>query len=212
MLAVDDNQDNLDMLDALLCGVGFQVLCNNDPKAALEQALLVQPDVILLDLVMPVISGTDFIERYRAEPGGQKVPIIVITASALGGDRERALELGANDFLHKPVSDEELFDAIANQLNIAYTRQGVSTEAPDTGTSQGSEEDVYFLEEELAYKLREAAHTSDITALQAAITEVHARQPLLANQLTKLMDEFNYDGLTELLDKTSHEAFGSSQP
>lgn len=117
ILLVEDNEMNLDMLSRRLERRGFQVLIAMDGETGVRLAQTDQPDLILMDMSIPLIDGWEATRRIRATPEGATVPIIALTAHAVAGDRERCLEAGCNEYESKPVKFESLMAKIEMLLN-----------------------------------------------------------------------------------------------
>ena len=103
ILYVEDNDDNVYMLKARLLRAGFVVVVATDGAQGVAMAASEQPDLILMDLSLPVIDGWEAARRIKAAPGTSRIPIIALTAHAMSGDRERAMAAGCDDFDTKPV-------------------------------------------------------------------------------------------------------------
>ncbi|MFZ5482168.1 MAG: response regulator [Myxococcota bacterium] len=103
VLIVEDNEMNRDMLGRRLGRQGFDVAFAEDGEVAVARALSNHPDIVLMDLSLPVVDGWEAIRRLRAEPTTKGLPIIALTAHAMPADRDRALAAGADDYDVKPV-------------------------------------------------------------------------------------------------------------
>ena len=118
ILLVDDNEMNLDMLSRRLERRGFNVVSAADGNQALKQAYETKPDLILLDMSLPEISGIEVAEELRKSVETAQIPIIALTAYATEADRRRALDAGCDDYETKPVDLPRLLvkiDTLANR-------------------------------------------------------------------------------------------------
>ena len=113
ILYVEDNEDNVFMLKMRLeLEDGFEVLVAEDGAKGVAVAGAERPDLILMDLNLPVIDGWEATRRIKAEPQTRGIPIIALTAHAMAGDREKALAAGCDDFDTKPIDLERLLAKI----------------------------------------------------------------------------------------------------
>lgn len=103
ILLAEDNVDNREMLSRRLERKGFTVICAVDGKEATERARDSNPDLILMDVSMPIMSGIEATIEIRQNGVDRDIPIIALTAHAMEGDRQRCLDAGCNDFATKPV-------------------------------------------------------------------------------------------------------------
>jgi putative two-component system response regulator len=130
LLVVDDNAVNLSLFRHLLQKIdGAEVVCFADPAAALGWSDDHEADLILLDYMMPVIDGLEFIRRHRLIPGRADVPIVMVTADTESDVRHQALAMGAQDFLTKPVDKIELVTRVRNLLALRKSRQQLANRA-----------------------------------------------------------------------------------
>jgi len=113
ILLVEDNEMNRDMLSRRLQRRGHEVLIAGDGAEALRVAGEEQPELVLMDLSLPVMDGWEATGRMKADPQTASIPIIALTAHAMGADRERALAAGCDDFDTKPIDMERLTGKIA---------------------------------------------------------------------------------------------------
>ena len=108
ILVVEDNELNRDMLSRRLGRRGFEVLLAVDGTQGLELARSQSPDVILMDMRLPDMDGWDATRVLKARDETRQIPVIALTAHAMAGDRDRYLGAGFNDYVTKPITDEEL--------------------------------------------------------------------------------------------------------
>ena len=114
ILLVEDNELNRDMLTRRLKRKGFSVLCAQNGQEGIDVAKSENLDIILMDLSLPVVDGWTAAERLKADATTKSIPIIALTAHAMKGDREKALEAGCDDYDTKPIDFERLLDKINN--------------------------------------------------------------------------------------------------
>ncbi len=119
ILLVEDNEMNRDMLSRRLERKGFEVIIAIDGQAGVDMASSTNPDIILMDLSLPVIDGWEATRRIKADPATQSIPVIALTAHAMAGDEKKAREAGCDDYDTKPVNLNRLLDKIGNLLGTA---------------------------------------------------------------------------------------------
>jgi two-component system, cell cycle response regulator DivK len=116
VLIAEDAPDIRDILARLLQRSGYRVIETSNGREALASLQAERPDVVLLDLSMPVIDGWDALSAIRAFPGGKQLPIVAVTAHAMVGDREAALRHGFNAYITKPLDLRSLLDLVKQLL------------------------------------------------------------------------------------------------
>ncbi|MEH2513341.1 two-component system cell cycle response regulator DivK [Nitrobacteraceae bacterium AZCC 1564] len=116
ILYIEDNEDNIYMMSRRLHRKGYEVLVARDGAEGLAQAKSQVPDLILMDLGLPVLDGWEVTQQLRMAPETAAVPIIALSAHAMQEDRERALAVGCNDFIAKPTNFPQLLDRIETLL------------------------------------------------------------------------------------------------
>ena len=116
ILLVEDNESSRDALGRRLQRRGYEVVLAVDGQEAVSTARRVKPDLVLMDLGLPVIDGWEATRQLKADASTQQIPIIVLSAHAMTNDREQALIAGADDFDSKPVHFERLVEKIEDIL------------------------------------------------------------------------------------------------
>jgi len=116
ILLVEDNEMNRDMLTRRLERKGFEVVIAVDGQAGVDMATTANPDLVLMDLSLPVMDGWEAARHIKADPATQSIPVIALTAHAMAGDEQKALEAGCDDYDTKPVNLNRLLDKIGNLL------------------------------------------------------------------------------------------------
>src|SRR5579872_794325 len=122
ILIADDNHQNCELLDAYLADEGYQIEMAYDGQQTLDAVARSQPDLILLDIMMPKVSGYEVCNRLKSNPETSKISIIMVTALAEMGDIEKAVNAGANDFLTKPVNKLELTTRVKTLLQNRHLK------------------------------------------------------------------------------------------
>ncbi len=118
ILVVDDEEQNRELLEAMLVPRGYSVLTCEDGPAALQQVELAPPDLILLDVMMPGMDGFEVARRLKGDAATRDIPVVMVTALKDVDSRVAALEAGADDFLNKPVDRSELRARVASSIKV----------------------------------------------------------------------------------------------
>ena len=116
ILLVEDNEMNRDMLTRRLERKGFEVAIAVDGQAGVEMASSASPDIILMDLSLPVMDGWEATRQIKSDPATLSIPVIALTAHAMAGDEQKAREAGCNDYDTKPIDLKRLLGKIENLL------------------------------------------------------------------------------------------------
>jgi CheY-like chemotaxis protein len=122
ILLVEDNEMNWDMLSRRLTRKGYDVVLATDGAQGVEMAGSEAPDLILMDMSLPVVDGWEATRRIRAAPQTRSIPIIALTAHAMTSDREKALDAGCDDYDTKPIEMSRLLEKI-----VAILARGATT-------------------------------------------------------------------------------------
>jgi two-component system, OmpR family, alkaline phosphatase synthesis response regulator PhoP len=125
ILIADDNGPNVELLEAYLVGLDCEIAVAVDGRDTLDKVASFQPDLILLDVMMPKLSGFEVCEKLKADPQTRGIMILMVTALNELGDIERAVEAGTDDFLSKPVNKLELLKRVENMLKLHHVTDEV---------------------------------------------------------------------------------------
>jgi len=125
ILIADDNAPNVELLEAYLSGVDCEIAIAVDGRDTLEKVEAFHPDLILLDIMMPKLSGFEVCKKLKDNPQTRSIMILMVTALSEGGDIERAVEAGTDDFLTKPVNKVELLTRVRNMLKLRHVTDEV---------------------------------------------------------------------------------------
>jgi CheY-like chemotaxis protein len=118
ILIADDNQPNRELIEAMLGGLDCDVETAVDGQDTLAKVKSFQPDLILLDVMMPKLSGFEVCQKLKSDPVTKKIMILMVTALNEQGDIERGVKVGTNDFLSKPVNKYELLKRVETMLLV----------------------------------------------------------------------------------------------
>ncbi|MBM4017003.1 MAG: response regulator [Planctomycetes bacterium] len=120
ILIADDTEQNLELLQAYLDDLGCRVVTAMDGQETLDRVAGAKPDLILLDIMMPRLSGFEVCRKLKADPATRGIPICMVTALTEEGDIERAVEAGTDDFLSKPINKWELLTRVRSLLRVRH--------------------------------------------------------------------------------------------
>jgi PleD family two-component response regulator len=139
ILIADDNPQGVELLEAYLGETDYEIHTAADGEETLKQVAAWHPDVILLDIMMPKISGFEVCKRLRADPATRDIAVLMITALDQPSDVDRALDAGAEDFLRKPINKSELLLRVRSALRSRQYKQDLDRalayiEAVERGT------------------------------------------------------------------------------
>ena len=122
ILLVEDNEMNRDMLARRLARKGYEVVIAVDGAQGVEMARAESPDLILMDMSLPVLDGWEATRQLKGDASTSRIPIIALTAHAMSGDREKAIEAGCDDYDTKPIELARLLEKIESKLNTPPAR------------------------------------------------------------------------------------------
>ena len=130
ILLVEDNEMNRDMLSRRLQRRGYEVVLALDGETGVEMAKTEAPQLVLMDMSLPVLDGWEATRRLKADSATRHIPVIALTAHAMSSDRDKALEAGCDDYDTKPVELPRLLEKIAKLL--ARDSSGIASAASST--------------------------------------------------------------------------------
>jgi two-component system cell cycle response regulator DivK len=116
ILVVEDTEDNRRILRDLLTAVGYEILEATDGATGVELAKLHRPDLILMDIQLPVIDGYEATRRIKADPATRDIPVVAVTSYALAGDEDKTRDAGCDGYIAKPYSPRQLLERVREFL------------------------------------------------------------------------------------------------
>lgn len=200
VLIVDDVIANREMLADLLRTLGFAIEEAADGKEALEQVELMPPDLILMDIMMPVMDGLEATRRIRQKPNLQAVPIIAISASATAEDQQGSMVAGASAFMTKPIDQDSLLQQIAGFLGLIW-----DTEVPPGDEPVAAQPGVPMTvppreEMDALYDLALAGNMRDIRQQAEHIASLGEQYRPFADKLINLAKSYQSKAILELVE------------
>lgn len=117
VLIVEDNEMNRDMLSRRLQRKGYDIDIAEDGQAGVNAAIAGKPDIVLMDMSLPIMDGWEATRQLKANPDTQSIPVIALTAHAMAGDRQKALDAGCDEYDTKPVNLKSLLEKMTALLN-----------------------------------------------------------------------------------------------
>ncbi len=203
ILAVDDKWENRQLLVQMLGGVGFEVREAEHGGSALEQWREWQPQLILMDMRMPMMDGFEATRRIRAESGGSAgsmVKIVALTASAFAEQRAEVLAVGCDDFVPKPFREHQLFECLALHLGIHYLyKEGEETVPALEQVMELQASNLAHLSLEWRNGLLEATLLGDDERCFELLGDIAPEYPALSRTLEVWVSEFRFRELGALL-------------
>ncbi len=205
ILVVEDNPDNRLLLMQLLRCLGFEVKEAINGLEAVEISLSWQPDLIFMDIRMPVMNGYDSTQNIKALPQGKNIIIVALTASAFEEERKLILSAGCDDFVRKPFQEAELLAIISKHLGVQYLYENDSIELKEGLETQKKEksrqlnpEDLKVMSEDWIDQLYDAASQCSDLLTSQLIYQIPSKYTELLQGLTALVENFRFDLIMEL--------------
>ena len=203
VLIVDDKPVNRKLLKKLLHPLGFEIREAENGKVAIDIWEEWNPNIILMDMRMPVMDGYEATRRIKSTTKGQATVIIAVTASALEEDRELILSEGCDGYIRKPFRDMEIFSEFEKQLGLQFVFEEflpISIKSKETTKSIDYQQAFSNLTASQINELIHAISVGDITTIHQLITTIDAELPDLAKFIQKLTDQFKFDELLNYLE------------
>jgi CheY-like chemotaxis protein len=202
VLVADDAPDNRELLVQLLEQIGFEVRPVSDGKQAIEAFNNWRPNLILMDMRMPVTDGYEATRSIRRAPGGTDVPIVGVTASAFADMKQDVLDAGVDEFVIKPIREDDLLDKIGKLLDAHYVYgdgEPAQEPAPEEELDAAT---MAALPADLVARLREAATAADFNAVLRLADEIEPHDERLAAALRSAAQAFDAECILDALPAT----------
>ncbi|MBI4781708.1 MAG: response regulator [Oscillatoriophycideae cyanobacterium NC_groundwater_1537_Pr4_S-0.65um_50_18] len=202
ILVVDDRWENRSVIVNLLEPLGFKLIEASDGQEGLDKAKTYQPDLIISDLAMPVMSGFEMIRELRELDTFRDAPIIASSASVSNMDRQQSIDAGYSDFLPKPVAASDLLDQLEYHAQLEWVYQPDNTSEMPTSTTTDSPVDMVIpTSEELAnlYQAATAGYVVDIKSEAEQLKHLNVKYMAFADKILQLAEEFEDESIVRLI-------------
>jgi signal transduction histidine kinase/DNA-binding response OmpR family regulator len=203
VLVVDDRDTNREILVKMLAPLGFTMVEAVNGAAGLEAFVTSKPQLVLMDVVMPVMDGREATRRIRALPEGADVPIIAVSASVFEDQLQEVMQAGASDFLRKPLKEEELYEKIARVLPVEFDYADEESSPRARGDEVYSESDqsaaLALLPEGLRVELLAAARQLDKGRIMGLTATLDGAAAEVAVRIRSLAETYRFDLLENAL-------------
>jgi PAS domain S-box-containing protein len=200
-LIAEDHPENRLLLLSLMNDIDVEARTVEDGEQCIQLFEEWHPDLIWMDRRMPLLDGEEATRRIRRLPGGDKVKIVAVTASAFQEDQQEMLAAGMDDFVRKPYRPREIYDCLGRQLGVQFIREEPAK--PEQAVTL-TPEMLASLPEALRQRLRGALESLQSGAIAAAIRDVGADDPKLAAMLSRVADGLDYQAILDALGERKH--------
>ncbi|MGB3189085.1 MAG: ATP-binding protein [Limnoraphis sp.] len=202
ILVVDEIPENRLLVSQLLTPLGFVIFEAENGLEAIKQWENHSPDLIWMDIRMPVMDGYQATQQIKAKPAGKNTIIIALTASALSQDEQAILDAGCDDILHKPFQAIELLEKIATHLGVRYIYETPNILSQSSvSASELTPETLSIMPLEWLEKFHQAAIRGDDAWMNDLITQIPESQAELAATLTSIIEDFRFDKITAITEQ-----------
>jgi len=201
ILVVDDKKENLQVAVNLLNIVGFITIEAVDGKDAIEKFIESKPDLVLMDMRMPVMDGYESTRIIKSMEEGKDIPIVALTASTFEDERKRIKALNMQGYIRKPFREGDLFRTIGKLLHLKYIYEEDLNEIAEKIPVDNNkfEEDFVKLPELIVSEMLEAISVADLDKLTSIINGFETEYPCVAHKLMNLAKGYEYDNIEKLL-------------
>jgi signal transduction histidine kinase/DNA-binding NarL/FixJ family response regulator len=202
ILVIDDRWENRAVLSSLLDPLGFKIVEAENGRDGLTKARDIQPNLIITDILMPVMDGLEMLKELRCDPTLQNLPAIVSSASVSPLEQQMSLDAGGNDFLSKPVQTEELFNLVQKHTNIDWEYESVSKLASPATVSEPTPMEIPPKEDLLILlQLAQQGRLQKLTTVAKEIAQTSDRYLPFIQQITQLASEFQAEKIETLIEQ-----------
>jgi CheY-like chemotaxis protein len=205
-LIVDDIKENQDVLSRLLSSIGVETIIAVDGKDGVEKTREHLPDIIFMDIRMPVMDGEEAAQLIQDEFGKDRFKIIAVTADAIGSRRDYYLSKGFQEFISKPFRQEEIYDSLSELLGTEFVYEDEAVGQEESPSIQELDLTQISIPEDLYNKIMKSAKLYSITALERNLEELVQNSEVpeqLVGHLKQLVKNYDMDAILKVLESVS---------
>ncbi len=205
-LVVDDVKENREVLSKLLSSIGVEVINATNGKEGVEKTREHHPDIVFMDIRMPVMRGEEAAKLIQEEFGYDRIKLVSITASALDLGRQHFLDLGFHEYISKPFKEEDIFNSLKELLNVDFVYEDESSDPVKIERTEDQDVSGISLPEKLVIKMKNAANLYNVTEVERGIAEISALDgdtKELVPYLQRLLKNYDMDEILKVLEKVS---------
>jgi PAS domain S-box-containing protein len=207
-LICDDIAENRDVLSKFLSSVGIEILLSESGEQAFEMVTKHSPDILLMDIRMPGMSGVEASKQIIKKFGKDHVKIILHSASVLEDEQETYKKLGCNGFILKPFRKQTVLDSIQEALSIEYEYESSNEEDVKSPSTSNLDFSKYILPKAILSRLKEGADLCNITQLENALAEIcqlEGNGKNLEPHLKECVIKYDMEGIANILEQVTYE-------
>ncbi|MEC4983290.1 MAG: response regulator [Oscillatoria sp. PMC 1068.18] len=203
ILVVDDLPEHRQLVLEILEPLGFNIKLAESGQKALEHWRIWQPNLLLLDLQMPVMDGYQVVEEIKSNPSEQQPIIIALTANVLPVNKQNALAAGCDDFINKPLREEILLSKLSEHLGVRYVyKEDLPTNVNSSLSSKLTKEDLQVMSSEWITQIHHAALLADDEKVRKLIALIPEKDSDLSDALVGLVNNFRFDIIIDLIEES----------
>jgi len=194
------------VLSELLMDINVEVITAENGKEAVEKTKEHQPDIVFMDMRMPVMGGEEAIKLILKEFGKDKIKIVVITASALDIHREDYLKMGCHEYISKPFTENEVFNCLNELLDIEFVYEEDDIPSDQSGQMTEIDFSEMSIPEDLYTKLKDSAKLYNVTEIERSLEELSQNSEVpkqLVECLEQLLGKYDIEAILKVLESVS---------
>jgi signal transduction histidine kinase/CheY-like chemotaxis protein len=205
-LVVDDIKENRAVLSQLLSSIGVEMIEAENGKEGVEKAIEHHPDIVFMDMRMPVMRGQEALKLIQQELGKNQTKVVAITASALDRNREHYLDMGFDEYISKPFKVEEIFNCLKKLLDADFVYDDDKTFQVKSSSLEGLDLSQVSIPKDICKQMMEAAEIYNITLFEKTFNELKQKEGTsqqLIEHIDNMVAEYNMAGIIEVLEIVS---------